>query len=200
MTTLQADDEIISGASCTTNCLVPVVHVLEKEFQIKKGFMTTIHAATNDQRVLDLPHRDLRRGRSVLGNIIPTSTGAAIAVGLVLPQLNGKLDGVAMRIQSKSGSIVDLAVQLHHKTTVAEINAKMKHYAETSLKRVLEYNTEPIVSCDTIGSSYGSIFDATLTKILEVDGQQLVKVYAWYDNESSYASQMVRTLLYFVNL
>ena len=198
--TLDANDTIISGASCTTNCLVPMVAVLDEVFGLEKAFMTTIHAATNDQRVLDLPHKDLRRGRSVLGNIIPTSTGAAIAVGLVLPHLNHKLDGIAMRIQSKSGSIVDLTAHLKTKTTAEEINSKMKQASETNLHGVLEYNTEPIVSCDTIGSSYGSIFDATLTKVMEVDGAQIVKVYAWYDNESSYASQMVRTLLHFMHL
>lgn len=198
---LTSEDKIISGASCTTNCLVPVVYVLDKEFGLKKGLMTTIHAATNDQKILDLPHVDYRRGRAVFDNIIPTSTGAAIAVGRVLPKLNGLLDGIALRIPSPIGSIVDLSVELNQNVTSEQINSAFKKYACDKLKGVLKYNCDPIVSSDVIGSSYGSIFDATLTKVLtDKNDHQMVKLFSWYDNESSYVSQMVRTALYFAKI
>ncbi|WP_253301838.1 type I glyceraldehyde-3-phosphate dehydrogenase [Spiroplasma endosymbiont of Phyllotreta cruciferae] len=190
------DDTVISGASCTTNCLAPMAQVLYKKFGIEKGYMTTVHAVTNDQRLLDLAHDDLRRARAAFSNIVPTKTGAALAVALVLPQLKGKFDGMALRVPTITGSIVDLAVELKKTTTVDEINNAMKAAASETFG----YNTQPIVSSDIIGESHGSIFDATLTKIIEVDGKQLVKVYAWYDNEMSYVSQMVRTLLYFATV
>lgn len=190
------DDTVISGASCTTNCLAPMAKVLDEKFGIEKGYMTTVHAVTNDQRLLDLAHDDLRRARAAFSNIVPTKTGASAAVALVLPQLKGKFDGMALRVPTITGSIVDLAVELKKTTTVDEINNAMK----TAESETFGYNTQPIVSSDIIGESHGSIFDATLTKIIEVDGKQLVKVYAWYDNEMSYVSQMVRTLLYFATV
>ncbi len=194
---LTKTDKIISGASCTTNCLAPVVNVLDKEFGVVKGNMTTVHAATNDQRLLDLPHSDLRRGRAVFGNIIPTSTGAAQAVGLVLPQLNGKLDGAALRIPVITGSIVDLTVELKKSVTVEKINSAMKKYENETLA----YCEDPIVLADVVGETHGSIFDATLTKVMDVKGtKQLVKVFAWYDNEYSYVCQLIRTVLHFAKL
>ncbi|ALA97080.1 glyceraldehyde 3-phosphate dehydrogenase [Spiroplasma kunkelii CR2-3x] len=193
---IKKEDTIISGASCTTNCLAPMAKVLDEEFGIEKGYMTTVHAVTNDQRLLDLAHDDLRRARAAFSNIVPTKTGAAAAVALVLPQLEGRFDGMALRVPTITGSIVDLAVELKKTTTVEEINNAMKAAASETFG----YNTQPIVSSDIIGETHGSIFDATLTKIIERDGKQLVKVYAWYDNEMSYVSQMVRTLLYFVTV
>ena len=193
---LEATDKIISAASCTTNCLAPVVNVLEKEFGIVKGWMTTTHAATNDQRLLDLEHSDFRRGRSAMANIVPASTGAAAAIGLVIPQVAGKLDGFAMRVPIITGSIVDLTVELKQSVTVETINKAMASYKNASF----EYNTDPIVSTDIIGSSFGSIFDATLTKVMTIDGKQIVKLFAWYDNEMSYVSQLVRTVLYFAKI
>lgn len=193
---IKKEDTIISGASCTTNCLAPMAKVLDEEFGIEKGYMTTVHAVTNDQRLLDLAHDDLRRARAAFSNIVPTKTGAAAAVALVLPQLEGRFDGMALRVPTITGSIVDLAVELKKTTTVEEINNTMKAAASETFG----YNTQPIVSSDIIGETHGSIFDATLTKIIERDGKQLVKVYAWYDNEMSYVSQMVRTLLYFATV
>lgn len=193
---IKKEDTIISGASCTTNCLAPMAKVLDEEFGIEKGYMTTVHAVTNDQRLLDLAHDDLRRARAAFSNIVPTKTGAAAAVALVLPQLEGRFDGMALRVPTITGSIVDLAVELKKTTTVEEINNAMKAAASETFG----YNTQPIVSSDIIGETHGSIFDARLTKIIERDGKQLVKVYAWYDNEMSYVSQMVRTLLYFATV
>lgn len=195
-TLLTANDKIISCASCTTNCLAPVAQVLHQQFKIIKGFMTTVHSATNDQRILDLPHPDPRRGRSGLNNIIPTSTGAAVAVSLVLPELKGRLDGIALRVPTVTGSIVDLTVELGTTTTSAEINAAMKKAASETLG----YIESPIVSTDIIGETHGSIFDPSLTKVMTIDGKQLVKVFAWYDNEFSYVSQLVRTIGHFVSL
>lgn len=194
--TLNKNDNIISAASCTTNCLAPVVHVLENEYGIVKGWMTTIHAATNDQRLLDLEHSDFRRGRSALANIVPASTGAAAAIGLVIPDVKGKLDGTAMRVPLITGSIVDLTIELKKNVTVEEINTLMKKHANESLG----YTEDPIVSTDIIGSNFGSIFDATLTKVMTINGKQIVKVFSWYDNEMSYVSQLVRTVLYFAQL
>lgn len=194
--TLNKNDTIISAASCTTNCLAPVVHILENEYGIIKGWMTTIHAATNDQRLLDLEHSDFRRGRSALANIVPASTGAAAAIGLVIPSVKGKLDGTAMRVPLITGSIVDLTIELKKQVTSEEINALMKKNASESLG----YTEDPIVSTDIIGSSFGSIFDATLTKVMTVNGKQMVKVFSWYDNEMSYVSQLIRTVLYFAKL
>ncbi|MPW25930.1 type I glyceraldehyde-3-phosphate dehydrogenase [Alkalibaculum sp. M08DMB] len=190
---LDGTETVISGASCTTNCLAPVAKILNDNFGIKSGLMTTIHAYTNDQATLDGPHKDLRRGRAAAANIVPTSTGAAAAVGKVLPELVGKLDGGAMRVPVTTGSLVDLTLKLEKQATVDEINAAIKEGANETLG----YTTDQIVSSDVIGIKYGSLFDGTLTKILETDGEQLVKIVSWYDNEMSYTSQLVRLTKYF---
>lgn len=189
---LDKNDTIISGASCTTNCLAPVVNAIDKAFKITSGLMTTVHSYTGDQRLVDAPHSDLRRARAGAVNIIPTSTGAAAAVGLVLPHLSGKLDGMAMRVPTITGSVVDLTFEVEAKNvTVEKINESVAKMASASL----EYVTDPIVSTDVIGSSAGSLFDAGLTKVItDKDGKQMFKVIAWYDNETSYVSQFVRTL------
>jgi glyceraldehyde 3-phosphate dehydrogenase len=193
---LDGSETVISGASCTTNCLAPVVKVLDDKFGLEKGIMTTIHAYTNDQATLDRPHKDLRRGRAAAANVIPTSTGAAAAVGLVLPHLNGKLDGMAIRVPVVTGSLVDLVCTLKTGATVDEINAAMKDASNESLG----YNEEMIVSSDIIGLKNGSLFDSTATKIVEEDGKQLVKILAWYDNEMSYTAQLIRLAKYFITL
>ncbi len=190
---LDGSEEIVSGASCTTNCLAPVVKVLDDHFGVKKGFMTTAHAYTNDQSTLDVPHPKgihARRGRAAAANIVPTSTGAAAAVGKVLPHLNGKLDGFALRVPVVTGSAVDLVVELEKNVTKEQINEAVKSAADETLG----YTEDPIVSSDSIGISYGSLFDAQMTKVIDVDGKQMVKVLAWYDNEMSYVVQMVRTM------
>ncbi|WP_027063040.1 type I glyceraldehyde-3-phosphate dehydrogenase [Mesoplasma seiffertii] len=199
---LTAEDVIISGASCTTNCLAPMAKILDEHFGIEKGLMTTVHAVTNDQKLLDLPHADLRRGRAAAWNIIPSTTGAAVAVSLVLPQLKGKLDGLALRVPTITGSITDLTVEFNKEVSVELINSTMKKAieADADLKLAIKYCDQPIVSNDTIGSSFGSIFDATLTKVTTVNGKQMAKVFSWYDNESSYVSQLVRTTMYFMGL
>ncbi len=189
--TLKSTDQIVSNASCTTNCLAPLAKVLHESFGIKRGLMTTVHAYTNDQKVLDMPHKDLRRGRAAAYSIIPTTTGAARAVGKVLPALNGKLDGMAMRVPVIDGSVVDLAVELEKNTTKDEINAAVKKAAEGSLKGILEYCADPIVSCDVIGNSHSSIFDADLTIVM--DGN-FAKVISWYDNEWGYSCRCVDLL------
>ncbi|KAF5276147.1 hypothetical protein FQR65_LT16465 [Abscondita terminalis] len=178
--TLTAADTVVSGASCTTNCLAPVAKVLDEKFGIVKGLMNTIHAVTNDQRLLDLPHDDLRRGRAATFNIIPSKTGAAAAVGKVLPQLNGKLDGLALRVPTITGSIVDLTVELKEKVTADQINKAVEAAvkADKDLAMALEYNTVEIVSSDIIGSTHGSIYDATMTRVMEVEGKQMVKVFS----------------------
>ncbi|MGL4952105.1 MAG: type I glyceraldehyde-3-phosphate dehydrogenase [Mycoplasma sp.] len=195
---LNASDVVISGASCTTNCLAPVAYPINKAFGLTSGLMTTIHAYTGDQRLVDAPHSDLRRARAGAANIVPTSTGAAKAIGLVLPELNGKLDGFALRVPTITGSIVDLTFELAKDATAEEINKVVQDFAKTT--DALEYNVDQIVSSDIIGSNAGSIFDATLTKVMNVDGKKLYKVIAWYDNEMSYVSQFVRTLSKFSNL
>jgi glyceraldehyde 3-phosphate dehydrogenase len=182
--------EIISCASCTTNCLAPVAMVLQKEFGIKNGFMTTIHAYTGDQRILDGSHKDLHRARAAALSIIPTSTGAAKAIGLVLPELDGKLDGIAMRVPVADGSIVDLTIELEKEASEEQINAVMKKAAESYLKGIMQYNEDPIVSIDVVGNLHASIFDSTQTKAKG----NLVKVCAWYDNEAGYAKQMVNLI------
>ncbi|WP_027122960.1 type I glyceraldehyde-3-phosphate dehydrogenase [Metamycoplasma spumans] len=187
---LSKEDVIVSGASCTTNSLAPVVNVLEKEFGVKVGFMTTIHSYTADQRLQDAPHKDLRRARAAASNIIPTSTGAAKSIGKVIPGLKGKLDGIALRVPTITGSFVDLTVELEKDATVEEINEAMKKAASESF----EFSDAPLVSSDIIGSKAGSIFDSQLTKIIEQDGKKLYKVYSWYDNESSFVNQYIRTL------
>ncbi|RBI46419.1 type I glyceraldehyde-3-phosphate dehydrogenase [Metamycoplasma hominis] len=184
------EDKILSGASCTTNCLAPIANVLEKNFGIEKGFMTTVHSYTADQRLQDAPHKDLRRARAAASNMVPTTTGAAIAIGKVIPSLDKKLNGLSLRVPTITGSFVDLTVELKKDATVQEINEAMKKSASKSL----EYSTEPIVSSDIIGAKAGSIFDSLLTSVLEVEGKKLYKVYAWYDNESSFVAQYVRTL------
>ena len=182
---IDADTEIYSNASCTTNCLAPMVKVLDDAFGVKKGFMTTIHSYTGDQRILDAPHKDLRRARSAAINIIPTSTGAAKAVGLVLPHLNGKLDGGAVRVPTPTGSLTDFVCEVSKETTAEEVNAAFKAAAEGPLKGILEYTEDPIVSTDIIGNTHSNIFDSDLTK---VDGT-MVKVIGWYDNEAGYANR-----------
>ncbi|ASP17292.1 type I glyceraldehyde-3-phosphate dehydrogenase [Neisseria sp. 23W00296] len=187
------DMTVISNASCTTNCLAPVAKVLSESVGIVKGAMTTIHALTNDQTVTDVRHKDLRRARSGVENMIPTKTGAAKAVGLVLPELKGKLDGLAIRVPTVNVSLVDLSFQAGRDTSVDEINALMKAAAEEGrLKGVLAYNTLPLVSTDFNHTTVASSFDATITKV--VDGN-MVKVFAWYDNEWGFSCQMLRTAL-----
>jgi len=182
-----ARHHIISNASCTTNCLAPVVRVLADAFGIEQGFMTTVHAYTNDQRILDLPHKDLRRARAAALSIIPTSTGAARAIGLVIPELKGRLDGFALRVPVPDGSVVDLVATLGRETTVDEINSAVKAAAEGPLAGILRYTEEPIVSADVVGDPHSSIFDASLTMVM---GRQ-AKVVMWYDNEWGFTNRMV---------
>ncbi len=195
---LDGSETIISCASCTTNCLAPMAKVLNDSFGIETGIMSTIHAYTNDQNTLDAPHAkgDLRRARAAAENIVPNSTGAAKAIGLVLPELKGKLDGGAQRVPTVTGSLTELVSVLSKKTTAEEINAAMKAAANESFG----YNEDEIVSSDIIGTTYGSMFDATQTKVLSVGDKQLVKTVSWYDNEMSYVSQLVRTVKYFAGL
>ncbi len=180
---------IISNASCTTNALAPVAKVLDENFGIVKGLMTTIHSYTNDQKILDLPHKDMRRARAAAVNMIPTSTGAAKAIGLVLPQLKGKLDGFAMRVPTPNVSVVDLNVELAKSTSKAEVNAAMKKAAEGSLKGILRYTDLPLVSSDFNGDVHSSIFDSDCTMVSS-DGK-MVKVLSWYDNESGYSARLL---------
>ena len=191
-TTLKAEHTIVSNASCTTNCLAPVAKVLQDKFGILNGLMTTIHSYTNDQRILDLPHNDLRRARAAAMSMIPTSTGAAKAIGLVIPELKGKLDGVAIRVPTPDGSLVDLCVNLEVEVTKEEVNMAMKEAAETYLKGYLMYTEEPIVSIDVVGNSYSSIFDALIT----YTKGKMVKVFSWYDNEYGYSNRVVDLLEY----
>jgi len=191
---LDGTETIISCASCTTNCLAPMAQVLDERFGIVNGLMTTIHAYTNDQNIHDAPHAkgDLRRARAAAQSIIPTSTGAAKAIGLVLPTLKGKLDGTSQRVPVIAGSLTELTVTLDKKVTADEVNAAMKAAANESFG----YNTDEIVSSDVIGMHYGSLFDATQTKVLSAGDQQIVRVVSWYDNEMSYVTQVVRTVEY----
>ncbi|MFT5289380.1 MAG: glyceraldehyde 3-phosphate dehydrogenase [Planctomycetota bacterium] len=189
--TLKPTDQIISNASCTTNCLAPIAKVLDENFGINQGLMTTVHAYTNDQRILDLPHSDLRRARAAAENIIPTTTGAARAVGKVLPRLKGKLDGCSMRVPVKDGSVVDLVCNTKKVVTVDSVNAAMKAAAKKSLKGILEYCEDPIVSSDVIGNPYSSIFDSLATMVI---GNKMVKVVSWYDNEWGYSSRVVELM------
>lgn len=195
---LDGSETVISGASCTTNCLAPMAKVLNDRFGIVSGLMTTIHAYTGDQNTLDAPHRkgDFRRARAAAENIIPNTTGAAKAIGLVIPELKGKLDGAAQRVPTPTGSLTELVTVLSKKVTAAEINEAMKAAANESFG----YTEDEIVSSDVIGITYGSLFDATQTKVLSVGDQQLVKTVAWYDNEMSYTAQLIRTLEYFAKL
>lgn len=184
--TLTGNETIVSNASCTTNCLAPMAKVLDDVFGIEKGYMTTIHAYTADQNLQDAPHSDLRRARAAALSIVPTSTGAAKAVGLVLPQLKGKLDGYALRVPTPDGSLTDLTVILKKAATVEEINNALKEASETSLKGYLEYCTDEIVSIDIVGNSHSCIFDSKLTAA----NGTLVKVVGWYDNEYGYSSRV----------
>lgn len=188
---LKATDRIISNASCTTNCLGPIAKVLHDSFGIVGGLMTTVHAYTNDQRILDLPHSDLRRARAAAANIIPTSTGAARAVGKVLPQLAGKLDGCAMRVPVPDGSVVDLVATTKKKVTVEAVNEAMKAAAKKDMKGILQYTEDPLVSSDIVGNPYSSIFDALSTMVM---GSNMVKVVSWYDNEWGYSNRVVELM------
>ncbi len=185
---LDASDLIVSNASCTTNCLAPLAKVLNDSFGLRRGMMTTVHAYTNDQRLADVPHKDLRRSRAATENIIPTTTGAAKAVGLVLPELAGRLDGMAMRVPVPDGSTVDLVVELERDVTIDEVNAAVKAAADGPMAGILEYSEEPLVSTDIIGNPHSSVFDAGATQVM--DGN-FVKVMAWYDNEWGYSNRVV---------
>jgi glyceraldehyde 3-phosphate dehydrogenase len=185
---LKDEDLIVSNASCTTNCLAPVAKVLHDEFGIVEGLMTTVHAYTSDQRLQDAPHSDLRRSRAAAVSVIPTTTGAAKAVGKVIPELNGKLNGVALRVPVTTGSIVDLTVKLAKDPSVEEINGAMKKAAQGPMKGILEYTEDPIVSVDIIGNTHSSIFDSLATMKL---GSGFVKVFSWYDNEWGYSNRVV---------
>jgi glyceraldehyde 3-phosphate dehydrogenase len=186
-----AKHEIISNASCTTNCLAPLAKVIHQKFGIRKGWMTTIHSYTNDQQLLDLPHKDLRRARAAALSMIPTSTGAALAVGEVLPELKGKLDGFAMRVPTPNVSVVDLVALVDKKTSGEEVNAALKESAAGPLKGILQVSDEPLVSIDFKGNPYSSIVDAPYTKVMDGD---FVKVLSWYDNEWGYSSRCVDLL------
>jgi len=183
-----AAHNIVSNASCTTNCLAPVAKVINDAFGIEKGTMTTVHSYTNDQNVLDFPHKDLRRARAAALNIIPSSTGAAKAIGLVLPELKGKLDGYALRVPTPDVSVVDLSAVLKKDTTAAEVNEALKAAAEGPMKGVLSYSTDPLVSTDILHNPNSSIVDSDLTKVI---GGNLLKVVAWYDNEWGYSNRVV---------
>lgn len=189
---LKASDKIVSAASCTTNALAPMAKALHENFTIKSGLMNTIHAYTADQRLQDAPHSDLRRARAAAVSIVPSTTGAAKAIGLVLPELKGKLHGLAVRVPTITGSLVDLSVELEKQPTVEQINAVMKKASNESF----DYLEDEIVSSDIIGDNHGSVFDPFLTMALEVDGKKTYKVFTWYDNESSYVSQLVRVVTY----
>jgi len=188
----KAKHQVVSIGSCTTNCLAPVAKVLNDLVGIERGFMTTIHAYTNDQRILDLPHKDLRRARAAGMSMIPTTTGAAKAIGEVLPELKGRLDGISIRVPTPDGSLVDLVVETKKSTTREEINAAMKAAADGPMKGILEYCTDPIVSTDVIGNPHSSVFDSLSTNVM---GGSLVKVLAWYDNEWGFSQRVVDALL-----
>lgn len=194
---INSEDVVISAASCTTNCLAPVLKVINDSFGIERGFMTTVHAYTNDQVTLDVPHKKgsaSRRGRACAMNIVPTSTGAATAIGKVIPSLDGKLSGGALRVPVSDGSLIDLSLDLTEKVTEEEVNSVfMNHDDET-----IHSTFDPIVSSDVISTTYGAVVDLSLTKVLEADGKQMVKVVAWYDNEMGYSAQMVRTAKVFL--
>lgn len=184
---LDGSEVIVSNASCTTNCLAPMVKVLHEEFGLESGFITTVHSYTSDQRLQDAPHSDLRRARAAAVSIIPTSTGAASAVGIVLPELKGKLDGLALRVPTATGSITDLTAVLEKEVTVEEVNAAMKKAAEGPLKGILQYCEDPIVSADIVGDPHSCIFDSGLTLV----SKNNVKIFGWYDNEFGYANRVV---------
>ena len=185
---LKPEHRIVSNASCTTNCLAPIAKILDQSFGLEEGFITTVHAYTNDQRLADVPHKDFRRSRAAGENIIPTTTGAARAVGKVLPQLKGKLDGLAMRVPVPDGSIVDLVARLGRSVSAAEVNAVVQEAAAGPMRKVVEYSDAPLVSSDIIGNPHSSIFDALSTSSLE-DG--FVRIVSWYDNEWGYSNRVV---------
>ena len=189
---LKPEHKIVSNASCTTNCLAPVAKVLQESFGIRQGLMTTIHAYTNDQMILDLPHKDLRRARAAAMSMIPTTTGAAKAVGKVIPALNGKLNGMAVRVPTWDASMVDLVADLEKEATIDDINTAMKKYAKGPMKGILEYCEDPIVSVDVIGNPHSSIYDSLASMMM---GKKMVKVIAWYDNEWGYSCRMVDLLV-----
>jgi len=189
---LKPEHKIVSNASCTTNCLAPVAKVLHDTFGIREGLMTTIHSYTNDQRILDLPHSDLRRARSAAINMIPTTTGAAKAVGKVIPALNGKLNGMAIRVPTPDGSVVDLVANTEKEVTVETVNAAMKKAAEGPMKGILEYATDPLVSVDVVGNPCSSVFDSLATMVI---GSHMVKIISWYDNEIGYSNRVVDLLV-----
>jgi glyceraldehyde 3-phosphate dehydrogenase len=190
-----AKHHIISNASCTTNCLAPIAKVIHETFGIRKGWMTTVHSYTNDQQLLDLPHKDLRRARAAALSIIPTTTGAALAVGEVLPELKGRLDGISMRVPTPNVSVVDLAVLFDKKTSKEEVNAAFKSAADGKLKGLLEYTEAPLVSVDFRGNPHSSIVDAGYTSVMDSD---FIKVLSWYDNEWGYSNRCVDLLRYLV--
>jgi glyceraldehyde 3-phosphate dehydrogenase len=189
------EHHVISNASCTTNCLAPIAKVLHDNFTIKKGLMTTVHSYTNDQQLLDLPHKDLRRARAAALSIIPTSTGAAKAIGLVLPELKGKLDGISLRVPTPNVSIVDLVAEIEKPTTKDEVNAAMKKAADGPMRGLLQYSEEPLVSIDFRKNAHSSILDAPYTSVLEGN---MVKLLSWYDNEWGYSSRVVDLIRYIV--
>ena len=186
-----ANMNVISNASCTTNCLAPMTKVLHDSFTVEQGFMTTIHSYTNDQRLLDLPHSDMRRARAAAVNMIPTTTGAAKAVGLVLPELEGKLDGFSIRVPTPTGSITDLVAVVTKETTAEEVNAEFRKASESSLKGILGYEERPLVLQDYVGDARSCIIDATSTKVHIENGKTLVKAVGWYDNEWGYSNRLV---------
>jgi len=188
-----AKHQIVSNASCTTNCLAPIAKVLNETFGLKKGWMTTIHSYTNDQQLLDLPHKDLRRARAAALSMIPTTTGAASAVGEVLPALKGKLDGISVRVPTPNVSMVDLSALVDKKTTAEEVNAAFENAAKGAYAGIIEYVTAPLVSIDFRGNPHSAMVDAPYTKVMDGD---FVKVVAWYDNEWGYSSRCVDLLLY----
>jgi len=188
---LKKEDLLVSNASCTTNCLAPMVKVLHEAFGVEHGLMTTIHAYTNDQRTLDMPHKDLRRARAAAVSMIPTTTGAARAIGKVIPELNGKLDGLSIRVPTPDGSLTDLVAVLKKTVTVEEVNAEMKKAAAGALKGILEYTEDPIVSIDIVGNPHSCIFDAGTTSVM---AGNMVKVLGWYDNEWGYSNRCIDLL------
>lgn len=194
---LKAEHKIVSNASCTTNCLAPIVKILHREFGIVKGLMTTVHAFTNDQRILDLPHDDLRRARGAANNIIPTTTGAASAVGQVIPELAGRLDGLSMRVPVPDGSVVDLTAQMSRKVTEEEVIEALRQASKGELLNILAFEDKPVVSSDVIGCPYSSVFDSPLTAVIQGD---MLKVVAWYDNEWGYSNRVADLMAKMGNL
>ena len=194
---LKPEHQIVSNASCTTNCLAPVAKVLQDNFGIRQGLMTTIHAYTNDQKILDLPHKDLRRARAAAMSMIPTTTGAAKAVGKVIPELDGKLNGMAVRVPTWDASMVDLVVELEKEATIDDIHAAMKKHADGPMKGILEFCEDPIVSVDVVGNPYSSVYDSLASMMM---GRNMAKVIAWYDNEWGYSCRMIDLLVKMANI